>query len=142
LFQFVHFPSTSRLLLLQVVGYYFRKQHITIIEVAYYFHFVGTKYTIKYHELSLIMVSTAHTDMIILIFCVNIKTIANKTPPPSFVTCWITLREISYRNQTNILILSSSNFLQKYCNYPNPIKIASILYPAAGYPILILSMLT
>jgi len=37
---------------------------------------------IQHHEL-LIMMSAAHTDKIIMIFCVNIKNIAKKTLPPS-----------------------------------------------------------
>jgi len=36
-------------------------QHNSIIKVAYYFHFAGKKLIIKYHELSLIVMSAAHT---------------------------------------------------------------------------------
>jgi len=42
--------------------------HNYTVNVAYQFHFAGTKYMIKTHELSMIMMSAAHTVKITLIF--------------------------------------------------------------------------
>ena len=59
------------------------------------------------------------------------------------MTFWITLREISklrYRNQTNILSYPVPIFYKN--KYPNPILIQKNCKHPAGYPILILSMLT
>ena len=85
--------------------------------------------------------SATHTDKINLIF-VHMKTIAKKTLPPSFIC------DISNHTQGNSVIeikqISWSRpdpFFFKN-KYPNPILIRKNPKYAAGYPILILPMLT
>jgi len=73
---------------------------------------------------------------------VNIKTIAKKTLYYHHLWHLESLSgEFPYRNQTNILILSWSKFFSKN-KYPNSILIRKNRKYPAGYPILILSMLT
>ena len=113
------------------------KQQTTIIKVAYNFHFAGTTYTIKQHEISLNMMSAAHYDKTISIFCVSIKPIAKKTLLPSFVTSSITLREISLQKSNKY---PDPIFFKN--NYPIPILFEKNRKYTVGYPILILSMIT
>ena len=65
---------------------------------------------------------------------------AKKTLPPSFVTSWITLRKISLQKSNQHPDPAWSNFFKN--EYPNPILIRKNRKYPAGYPILILSMLT
>jgi len=73
-------------------------------------------------------------------FFVNIKTIAKKTLPPSFVTSWITLREIVIEIKHITWSCPDPIFFKN--KYANPILIRKNRKYPAGYPILILFMLT
>ena len=73
-------------------------------------------------------------------FFVNMKVIAKKTTAPSFVTSWITLENFILEIKQISWSCPDPIFFKN--KYPNPILIQKNRMNPAGYPILILFILT